>query len=73
MSHTLNFKFNTGEFFAAYTSNGGFRVGMNGVAAIEFPVGHAGFAEAEALTPATVETFIDAQVEAGRIDIRCFA
>lgn len=73
MSHTLNFKFNTGEFFAAYTSTGGFRVGMSGVAAIEFPPNHAMFAEAEALTPATVEAFIDAQVEAGRIDIRSFA
>lgn len=73
MSHTLNFKFDTGEFFAAYTSTGGFRVGINGVVAIEFPAGHAGFAEAEALTPDTVEAFIDAQVEAGRIDIRSFA
>jgi hypothetical protein len=73
MSHTLKFNFDTGEFFAAHTSTGGFRVGMNGLCAVEFPAGHAMLAEAEALTPATVEAFIDAQVEAGRIDVRSFA
>lgn len=73
MSHTLNFNFDTGEFFSAHTSTGGIRVGMNGVAAIEFPPGHEMFAEAKALTTETIEAFIDAQVEAGRIDIRVFA
>jgi hypothetical protein len=73
MSHTVKFNFDTGTFFAAHTSNGGIRVGMNGLCAIEFPQGHAMFALADALTPATVEAFIDAQVEAGRIDIRAFA
>lgn len=72
-SHTTTFNFDTGTFFAAHTSTGGLRVGMNGVCSIEFPAGHAMFAEASALTPATVEAFIDAQVEAGRIDIRAFA
>lgn len=57
----------------AYTSNAGFRVGMNGIAAIEFPAAHEMFAEAEALTPATVEAFIDEQVMTGLIDIRGFA
>jgi hypothetical protein len=72
MSHTLNFNFDTGTFFAAHTTTGGIRVGMNSVCAIEFPPGHASFAEADSLTPETVEAFIDAQVEAGRIDIRVF-
>lgn len=72
MSHTINFIFDTGEFFSAYTSSGGIRVGMNGLAAIEFPPGHEMFAEAEALTTETIEAFIDAQVEAGRIDVRFF-
>ncbi|MEO7493386.1 MAG: hypothetical protein ABIV04_00440 [Massilia sp.] len=47
-------------------------VGMNGVIAIEFPAKHESFAQADALTAETVEDFIDAQVEAGRIDIRVF-
>ena len=72
MSHTTNFNFDTGTFFAARTSNGGIRVGMNGVVAIEFPLGHAMFDQADALTPDTVEAFIDAQVLAGRIDARAF-
>jgi hypothetical protein len=72
MSHTLNFHFNTGTYFGARTSTGAVRVGMNGVCAVEFPPGHAIFAEADALTPATVEAFVDAQIEAGRIDIRTF-
>jgi hypothetical protein len=46
---------------------------MNNLCAIEFPKGHAMFDEANALTPETVEAFIDAQVEAGSIDIRTFA
>lgn len=73
ISRTLNFNFDTGTFFAARTTTGGIRVGMNGICSIEFPPGHAMFAEADALTPETVEAFIDAQVEAGRIDIRVFA
>jgi hypothetical protein len=73
MSHIRNFNFDTGTFFAAHTSAGGIRVGMNNLCAIEFPKGHAMFDEANALTPETVEAFIDAQVEAGSIDIRTFA
>ena len=72
MSHTLKFNFDSGEYFSAYTSSGGIRVGMNGAAIIEFPPGHARFPEALSLTPDTIEAFIDAQVEAGRIDIRVF-
>jgi len=73
MSRTLNFNFDNGTFFAARTTSGGIRVGMNGFCSIEFPPGHEMFAEADALTIDTVEAFIDAQVEAGRIDIRAFA
>lgn len=73
MSRTLNFNFDNGTFFAARTTTGGIRVGMNGLCSIEFPPGHATFAEADALTLDTVEAFIDAQVEAGHIDIRAFA
>ena len=72
-SHTTSFKFDNGTFFAAQTTTGGIRVGMNGLCSIEFPQGHEMFAEADALTIDTVEAFIDAQVEAGRIDIRAFA
>lgn len=66
-SHTTEFKFDNGEFFAAHTDNGGYRVGMNDVVAIEFPANHANRAEAEALTLETVEAFIDSQVENGNI------
>lgn len=72
MSQTTSFNFDTGTFFAAHTDVGGIRVGMNGVIAIEFPAGHELFDQADALTAETVEAFIDAQVEAGRIDIRVF-
>jgi hypothetical protein len=73
MSHTLNFNFDNGTFFAAHTTTGGIRVGMNDLCAIEFPPEHAMFAEADALTLDTVEAFIEAQVEAGRLDIRAIA
>ena len=73
MSTTTTFNFDSGTFFAARTSTGGIRVGMNNLCAIEFPQGHAMFDEANALTPETVETFIDAQVQTGGIDIRSFA
>jgi len=67
MGRTTEFKFNNGTYFAARTDNGGFRVGMNDVCAIEFPAGHAIRAEAEALTLDTVEAFIDGQVSIGNI------
>lgn len=73
MSNTRKFIFDTGTFFAAHTTASGIRVGMNGICAIEFPPGHATFAEANALTPETVEAFIDGQIESGHIDIRAFA
>jgi len=73
MSQTLTFNFDNGTFFAARTTTGGIRVGMNNVCYIEFPKEHPMFAEADALTLDTVEAFVDAQVEAGRIDIRAFA
>jgi hypothetical protein len=73
MSRTTTFNFDTGSYFAAQTTTGAIRVGMNGICAIEFPPGHAMFTQADELTPETVEAFIDAQVEAGRIDIGVFA
>lgn len=73
MSRTLNFNFDNGTFFAARTTTGGIRVGMNSLCSIEYPPGHPMFAQADALTLDTVEAFIDAQVEAGAIDIRAFA
>lgn len=66
-SHITTFKFNDGEFFAAYTDSGAIRVGMNGLCAIEFPEGHAQRAEAEALTLDNVDAFIVGQVEKGNI------
>jgi hypothetical protein len=72
MSDTLNFNFDDGTYFAAHTTTGGIRVGMNNLCAVEFPPGHSMFEEADALTLDTVEAFIDALVEAGRIDIRNF-
>lgn len=69
MSHTTEFKFDNGEFFAAHTNNGGYRIGMNGVCAIEYPAGHADRAAVEAITLDNVEAFIDSQVEVGNIVI----
>lgn len=65
--------FDNGEFFAAQLNNGGVRVGMNGVVALNVPAGHELHAQVAGLTLATVEDFIDAQIEAGRIDLRLFA
>lgn len=66
------FIFDNGEFFVAKTTQGGARVGMNGVVALQVPADHALRDEILALTPDTVEAFIDAQIEAGRIDLRVF-
>jgi hypothetical protein len=71
-SHTTQFLFDNGEYFAAHTSDGGARVGMNGVVAFEVPAGHALHADILALTEATAEAFIDAQIEAGRIPLSVF-
>jgi hypothetical protein len=69
-SHTTQFLFDDGEYFAAHTDNGGIRVGMNAVVAIEFPAGHELHAEAATLDNAeSIEAFIDAQIEAGRIPL----
>lgn len=71
-ARTTSFIFDNGEYFAAHLNNGGIRVGMNGVCALDVPAGHPLYAEAMAVTENTVEAFIDAQVEAGRIDIHVF-
>ena len=74
MSQTTNFNFDNGEYFAAHTDNGGFRVGMNGVVAVEVPSSHALYAEMANLSNAqAIENFIDACVESGHIDIRAFS
>lgn len=68
-SHTTQFLFDDGEYFAAVTTTG-VRVGMNGVVAIEFPAGCELFEEAMNLdNAAAIEAFIDAQIEAGRIPL----
>ena len=72
MSSITDFIFDDGEFFAAHTDDGGARVGMNGITSLQVPADHALRAEILALTLDTVEAFIDAQIEAGRIDLRAF-
>jgi len=73
MSQTTEFNFDNGEYFAAHTDNGGFRIGMNGVAAIEVPASHPLYADMANLSSAqAIENFIDACVESGHIDIRVF-
>lgn len=66
------FIFDNGEYFAAHTADGGARVGMNGVVALQVPAGHDLHSEIVTLTDDTAEAFIDAQIEAGRIDLRVF-
>ena len=67
LGRITEFKFDNGEFFAGHTDNGGFRVGINNLCAIQYPAGHAMRAEVEALTLETVEEFIDGQVAQGNI------
>lgn len=71
-SHTTEFLFDNGEYFAAHTSNGGVRVGMNSIVALEVPADHELYAEMIALTEDNAEAFIDAQIEAGRIPLSVF-
>lgn len=54
------FVFDTGEYYVAHTSGGGAAVGMDNICHLRVPVGHPLFSEILALTPATVEDFIDA-------------
>lgn len=64
-----SFVFDTGEYYMAHTQGGGAAVGMNNVCHLRVPPGHGLVAEILALTPATVEAFVDTQIEAGRIAI----
>lgn len=65
---TTQFIFDNGEFFAAHTSNGGVRVGVNNFAAFEVPPGHALYAQMVMLDNAdAIESFIDSQIESGSI------
>jgi hypothetical protein len=66
-AHTTQFIFDNGEFFVAHLDNGGARVGMNDVLALDVLADHALYAEILSLNESNVEDFIDSQVEAGRI------
>lgn len=61
------FIFDDGEYFAAHLEEGGLRVGMNGLMALDVPAGHDLYAEILGLDEVTTEAFIDRQIEAGRI------
>lgn len=67
---TTEIVFSGPDFYLAHLNNGGVRVGMKDVGAVDFPTGHAAYAEAVTLTEDTVEAFFDAQIEAGRFDLR---
>lgn len=64
-----SFIFDSGEYYAAHLNNGSVRVGMNSYCHLEVPSSHPLYSEAVGLTLETVESFIDAQIEAGRIRI----
>lgn len=68
-SHITEFKFDNGTYFAAHTDNGGFRVGMNDISAIEYPAGHPMRHEAESLTLESVEDFVDARIADGTMGL----
>lgn len=73
-SRTTSFLFDDGEYFAAHTDNGGVRVGMNAVLAIEFPANHELYAEAITLdNAAAIEAFIDARFEDGRLPLKALS
>lgn len=56
----------TTEYFVAHLDNGGVRVGMFEICAVDFPSTHPEYQRAVALTTETVEEFCDEQVSAGR-------
>lgn len=72
LAHTTEFLFDNGEYFAAHTADGGARVGMNGVVALQVPADHALYAEMIALTESNVEAFIDSRIESGHIPLSVF-
>jgi len=63
------FVFDTGEYFVAHTTDGGARAGMNGYLSLQVGANHALRPAILALTPETVESFLDAQIEQGRIPL----
>jgi hypothetical protein len=71
-AHTTTFLFDNGEYFAAHLDNGGARVGMNSIVALDVPADHDLYPAILALNESTVEEFIDDQIMAGRIDPRVF-
>ena len=68
-ARTTKIVFETSDYFLAHLDNGGIRVGMFEVCSVDFPAGHADYAEAAALTPETIEAFCDNEVATGRFCI----
>lgn len=56
----------TEDYFVAHLNNGGVRVGMFEICAVDFMPEHPEYSRAVALTAETVEEFCDEQVAAGR-------
>jgi hypothetical protein len=61
--------FDNGEYYVAHTASGGAAVGMNNLCGLRVSAGHPLVATILALTPDTVEAFVDAQISAGQIAI----
>lgn len=66
------FIFDNGEYFAAHLENGGVRVGMNGLVALDLPAGHRLYDEAATLTAEHADDFITRRVEDGMIPLGSF-
>ena len=63
---TTEIIFENEDYFLAHLDNGGVRVGMFEICAVDFPKDHEEYATAVSLTPDTIEAFCDDQVAAGR-------
>lgn len=65
-ARTTQIIFENADYFLAHLDNGGVRVGMFEICAVDFPASHQCYADAVALTPETIEAFCDQQVAEGR-------
>lgn len=65
--NVTEFIFDNGTYYMGRTESGGAGVGMNSVCHLRVPAGHALLAQILALTPETVEDFVDEQVGQGRM------
>ena len=65
-AYTTEIIFENEDYFLAHLDNGGVRVGMFEICAVDFPKHHEEYTTALALTPDTIESFCDDQVAAGR-------